>query len=99
MKAVIYARCSTEQQDTDNQVIALEAWANQRGYELMTVYRENESAWKSGHQAQLAKLILGARRRKFEVVLVWALDRLSREGAAAILNLINTLKPVRVFSY
>jgi len=35
------------------------------------------------------------------VVLVWALDRLSREGAAAILNLVNILKVygVRVISY
>lgn len=42
-----------------------------------------------------------ARKRKFDIVLVWALDRLSREGAAAILNLINSLGQygVRVFSY
>ena len=34
-------------------------------------------------------------------MLVWALDRLSREGAAAILNLVNTLKAygVKVISY
>ncbi len=99
MKSVIYARVSTDQQDTDNQVMALEAWVKQRGYELVAVYRENESAWRNGHQSQLSRLILDARRHRFDVVLVWALDRLSREGAAAILNLINTLKPVRVFSY
>jgi len=99
MKAVIYARVSTYQQDTNNQVAALKAWAKQRGYEVMAVYRENESAWKAGHQSQLSKLILDAKCHHFDVVLVWALDRLSREGAAAILNLINTLKPIRVFSY
>ena len=99
MKAVIYARVSTDQQDTANQVDALKAWAKQRGYEVIAVYRENESAWKSGHQAELAKLISEARRQRFDIVLVWSLDRLSREGAGTILNLINTLKPVKVFSY
>ena len=42
-----------------------------------------------------------ARKRKFESVLVWALDWLSREGPLAILSLINRLKicGVRVLSY
>lgn len=99
MKAVIYARVSSDQQDAANQIEPLEAWAKQRGFEVVAVYREAESAWKAGHQAELAKLISEARRGNFGIVLVWSLDRLSREGAAAILNLINTLKPVRVFSY
>ena len=43
--------------------------------------------------------MLDAKRHHFDVVLAWALDRLSREGAAAILNLVNNLKPVRVFNY
>lgn len=99
MKAVIYARVSTDLQNSDNQVMALEAWAKQRGFNVIAVYRENESAWKQGHQKELAKLIIEARRQRFDIVLVWALDRLSREGAGTILNLINTLKPVRIFSY
>ena len=99
MKCVIYARVSSDQQDAENQVVVLKDWAKQRGFEVVAVYRENETAWKAGHQAELAKLVLNARRGKFDVVLCWSLDRLSRLGAVAILNLINTLKPVRVFSY
>ena len=99
MKAAIYSRCSTDQQSTDNQTLALEAWAKERGFDVVEIYTENETAWRSGHQAELARLVLDARRGKFEVVLVWALDRLSREGAAAILNLVNSLKPVRLYSY
>jgi DNA invertase Pin-like site-specific DNA recombinase len=47
------------------------------------------------------RLLDASRKRKFDAVLVWALDRLSREGAAKILNLVNTLKVygVRVISY
>lgn len=48
-------------------------------------YSWAESAWKSGHHKELARLKVDASRRKFDVILVWTLDRLSREGALAIL--------------
>jgi len=96
MRAVIYSRVSTQDQSTDNQVPVLEAWAKQRGYEVVDYYVESESAWKAGHQAELKRLTEDARRHRFDVVLVWALDRLSREGSAAILNIINTLGQYRV---
>ncbi|MFC1904509.1 recombinase family protein [Chloroflexota bacterium] len=49
----------------------------------------------------LTNLIADARRRKFQAVLVWALDRLSREGALAILRLVSKLSScgVKVLSY
>ncbi len=103
MKAVIYARASTNEQRTDNQVPVLKDWAKQRDFEVVEVYQETESAWKPGHQKELARLLSDCKneRGKFDVVLVWALDRLSREGAAAILNLVNTLEDycVQVISY
>ena len=63
-----------------------------RGYELLEVYQENESAWKSGHQRELARLFADLLRRKADICLAWALDRLSREGVAAILNLVDLFK-------
>ena len=100
-KAVIYSRVSTQDQSTDNHVPILEAWAKQRDYSVVEYYTKTESAWRSGHQKELARLVADARKHRFDVVLVWALDRLSREGAAAILNLVDTLKAygVRVISY
>ena len=46
-------------------------------------------------------LIEDARKRKFQAVMVWALDRLSREGALAILSLVQKLSAngVKVLSY
>lgn len=96
MQVTIYARVSTGSQDTQNQVTVLRQWAKQRGYELVAVYKEEESAWKAGHQRQLARLLQDARRGKFAIVLVWALDRLSREGALAILSLVHRLAAYRV---
>ena len=101
MKAAVYLRVSTSDQNTDNQLPALEAYANSRSYKVVTTYQERESAWKNGHQRELKRLLEDARKHKFNILLVWALDRLSREGSAAILNLINTLKlyGVKVVSY
>ena len=101
LKAVIYSRVSTQDQSTDNQVPILEAWAKQRDYELVGSYIESETAWRDGHQKELARLLGDARHYKFDFVLVWALDRLSREGPTAILNLISKLGQcqVKVLSY
>ncbi len=44
MKAVIYARTSTNEQSTDNQVPVLKDWAKQRDFEVVEVYQEMESA-------------------------------------------------------
>jgi len=100
-KASIYVRVSTGDQDTANQVLALTEWARKRGYEVVAIYSEEESAWKTGHQRELARLLQDARKRKFDVMLVWALDRLSREGSLAILSLVHRLKTfgVKVISY
>jgi len=96
-------RVSTTEQTTDNQLPALKAYAESRGWDIVDCYEEVESAWKAGHQKELSRLLNECRNglRKFDIVLVWSLDRLSREGAAAILNLVNTFKAygVRIISY
>ena len=101
MRVCIYSRVSTGRQDTENQRMVLEEWAKQRDWEVVELYEEVESAWRNGHQAELARLKTDAARRKFEIVLVWALDRLSREGALAILSLVSRLKQygVQIISY
>lgn len=101
MKAVIYSRVSTADQETANQVIHLEGWSKARGFDLVEVYRENDTAWKDGHQKELQRLFIDAQKRRFDVVLVWSLDRLTREGALAILTLVNKLSRlgVRLYSY
>ena len=101
MKCAAYIRVSTEQQTADNQLPAIEALCQARSWQLVHVYSENESAWKSGHQAELAHLLEDARKGQFQIVVCWALDRLSRQGALAILQLVDRFKRygVRVISY
>ncbi len=100
-RCAIYVRVSTSRQKTENQLPVLQEYAKQRNLEVVAVYEEQESAWKAGHQKKRAELLGAAERHEFDVILVWALDRLSREGALPILSLIHRLKKhgVRIFSY
>jgi DNA invertase Pin-like site-specific DNA recombinase len=90
MKAAIYLRCSTSEQDTENQLAPLQKLAAGRGWDIAAIYRENESAWRANHQPELARLLLEAAGREYDIILVFALDRLTRQGPASILNLVNT---------
>ncbi len=91
MKAVIYARVSTEDQSTDNQIPALEALAKQRGWDIVGVFQEEASAWRNGHQKELALLFEYARKGHCQILLVWSLDRLTREGPLKILQYYKKL--------
>jgi putative DNA-invertase from lambdoid prophage Rac len=100
MRTALYLRVSTKEQHTDNQLQPLEQFCKSRGFEIVKVYAENESAWRMGHQAELARLLHAAETKHFDVVVVWALDRLTRSGTMAILQIINRLHQygVRVIS-
>lgn len=101
MRCAIYLRVSTNEQSTSNQLPVLKQLCQHRGWIVTEVYQEHGSAWHSGHQPELARLVKDARLGKFDMLLCWALDRLSREGALAILRLVDKLKHygVRVISY
>ncbi len=93
MKTALYLRVSSTEQTSDNQLLALKSFAESKGWEIAKVYSEAKSAWKAGHQMELAKLLKELRNgRRYDILLRWALDRLSRQEAASILNLVDTLK-------
>lgn len=90
-RAAVYVRVSTEDQSVENQLAAIREYAERRDFNIVSVYQEAESAWRGGRQRELARLMRDAQRRKFTVCLVWALDRLSREGPLAILQRVHML--------
>jgi DNA invertase Pin-like site-specific DNA recombinase len=92
MKCAAYIRVSTEDQETSNQLPAIKALCQARGWDLVFVYSEAASAWKAGRQSELKRCILDAQHHHFETIIVWALDRLSREGPLKILTLTHHLK-------
>src|SRR6202047_2264426 len=85
-RVAIYARVSTEDkgQTPDNQLLQLRTWCERMGYPVVREYVEHENGGKGiEYRKQLAAMFAGAARREFDFLLVWSLDRLSREGMAA----------------
>ena len=95
-RCAIWARVSTDEQETGNQLAELRQWADRRGLEVAAEYViDGASAWKGEHREQLAVALADARLGRYDVLLVWALDRLSREGVEATLGLLRRFHQAR----
>jgi DNA invertase Pin-like site-specific DNA recombinase len=76
-RTALYLRVSTIDQNHETQRLDLRALAAQRGYEIVEEYSDMVSGAKAKRPG-LDRLMADARRGKFEVVLVWAFDRMAR---------------------
>lgn len=96
-EAAVWLRVSTDRQDADNQVAAVERFAAHHGHSIAKTYRLADSAWNGGkegseYQATLKRAMDDAYRGEFSVLIVWALDRLTRGGAEDALRLIRRFR-------
>jgi len=87
----IYARVSTEKQDNENQLVQLREFAAKQGWNVCAEYVDRESGAKSD-RTEFQRMFADASKRKFDLVLFWALDRLSREGVLQTLQHLNRLE-------
>jgi len=78
-KAAVYSRVSTRHhgQNPQVQVDELRSYASRRGW-LVEEYIDNGVSGSLESRASLDRLMNDARRRRFDVVLVWKLDRFAR---------------------
>jgi DNA invertase Pin-like site-specific DNA recombinase len=76
-RAVLYSRISTGDQHLETQLLDLRELAKQRGLEIVREYSDVISGTKSKRPG-LDSLMSDARRRRFDVVLVAAFDRIAR---------------------
>jgi DNA invertase Pin-like site-specific DNA recombinase len=96
-KAAVWIRVSTAHQATENQVPDLEKFAAHHGYEIVERYELSESAWNGGkdgglYRATLQRALEDAWQGKFSVLIVWALDRITREGAEGALRILRQFR-------
>ncbi len=92
MKIAIYARVSTKDkgQDTENQLVQLREFAAKQQWTISREYIDRETGSTSDRE-QFQAMFADASRRKFDLLLFWSLDRLSREGALETLQHLNRL--------
>src|SRR5271157_2312125 len=82
MKVAIYARVSTDDkgQDTENQLLQLRTYCEAKGYEVYKEFTENVTGTGKKRRLEFEEMMEDARRRKFDILLVWSYDRFSRAG-------------------
>ena len=92
IRVAIYARVSTKDkgQEVENQLRQLREFSSSQGW---LVYREfvDHETGSTDDRTAFQTMFKDASQRKFDVVLFWALDRLSREGVLETLQHLNRL--------
>jgi DNA invertase Pin-like site-specific DNA recombinase len=93
IRAAYYLRVSTEAQELENQRAEIKPFVDRRGWKLEYCFEDVVSGGKTEkHRAGFAAMFMAAHQRKFDVLVFWALDRLTREGTRATLNYLQRLE-------
>ena len=89
-RAALYVRVSTDHQSVENQVRELTQVAERRGWTVVEVYRDAGISGAKGRDQRpgLDDMLNAANRRKFDVVMAWAIDRLGR----SLIDLLQTIR-------
>lgn len=95
MKVAIYCRVSTTKQDYENQLSQLRDYCEKKKHEIYRVYSETISG-KESQRPVFKEMMQDAIKKKFDAILVWALDRFTREGTAKVWQYINLLNSYEI---
>jgi DNA invertase Pin-like site-specific DNA recombinase len=95
MRAAIYARVSTsdKDQDPETQLIQLREFVSAQGWEVHQEYVDMASATDLAHRYQWRQLLDDASKRRFDLLLVWRMDRAFR----SVLDAATTLERLRAW--
>jgi DNA invertase Pin-like site-specific DNA recombinase len=93
-------RVSTDKQTVENQIHELRQIAERRGWEVVEEYRDAGISGAKGRNSRpgLDQMLRDASKRRFDVVMAWAIDRLGR-SLIDLLGSIQTLETCGVDLY
>jgi DNA invertase Pin-like site-specific DNA recombinase len=93
MKAVLYARVSTNDRDQnpESQLISLREFVQAQGWVTFKEYVDYASATDLAHRLQWRQLLDDASKHRFDLLLVWRMDRAFR----SVLDAATTLERLR----
>ena len=100
MKAALYARVSTvaqgeeEKASIPEQIARIEEYCQSKGYEVIDRYVDIGYAGSKSKRPEFQRMLEDARQRRFDVIVAWKADRLSRGmyPAAALMEVIEPLE-------
>jgi DNA invertase Pin-like site-specific DNA recombinase len=101
MDAGLWLRTSTDNrgQDPKLQRADLDHVCQQRGWNVVKVYEVEESAFGKKPREQFQMMLEDARKGKFQVLVVWSMDRFSREGEWSVSRIMASLQDWHVTFY
>lgn len=98
IRVAIYCRVSKDEmsdsgklQNTDNQLIPLRKFADALGYIVIGEFVDRASGGDS-NRPEFQRMLSMVRQKRFDLVLVWRLDRFSREGITNTMSYIKQLR-------
>src|SRR5262249_38136575 len=99
-RAAIYVRVSTDKQTVENQIRELRQIAERRGWQVVEEYRDAGISGAKGRDNRpgLDQMLKDGSKRRFDVVMAWAIDRLGR-SLIDLLGSIQTLEACGVDLY
>ena len=89
-RAALYVRVSTDSQTVENQIRQLRQIAKRRGWDVVEVYKDAGISGAKGRNGRpgLDAMLTDASRRKFVILMAWAIDRLGR----SLSDLLGTIQ-------
>lgn len=98
VKVAVYVRVSMDEkaddkrfQDVENQLVPLKDWCKAMDYEIIEVYKDQMSGANPA-RPDFRRMMQDAMLRRFSGIVVWKLDRFSREGISSTHAYIKQLK-------
>jgi len=101
MKVAIYCRVSKDDegrryQEPDNQLQPLKEFCKEMDWEVKFIFIDKKSGADS-NRPEFKRMLAEARQHHFDLLLVWSLDRFSREPLLNTLSYIQQLKSHNIY--
>ena len=91
IKTAIYVRVSTKEQTTLNQELVLKDFCEKNNYEIYKIYKDEGVSGSKTSREGLDLMMQDMRKRDFDAIIVWKLDRLGR-STQHLLQILEELK-------
>jgi DNA invertase Pin-like site-specific DNA recombinase len=94
-RAAIYVRVSTDKQTIENQLRELRQIAERRCWEVVHEYHDAGTSGAKSRDVRpgLDDMLKDAQRRRFDIVMAWAIDRLGRSS----IDLLGTIQALEAY--
>jgi DNA invertase Pin-like site-specific DNA recombinase len=95
MKTALYSRTSTDEQNFEMQLLACRKYCAEKGHTIVAEYsdkRTGRNENRSGYQAMMKDALY----RKFEAIIVWKMDRLTRGTIREVIAILEKLEKYHI---